>query len=159
MSAHSADIQLDLSNERDTTRFKNAFDVILCAHVLEHVPDYQKALSNLHQMLAPNGFVVLQVPLLEDRYTPVTWDEFHGDNTRVYHRFGFDLVSIMSKAFSRVTPVVGLLDFEITSSEIKPGKYGALLPMRENCIVLGDRAVKLLGLGIPDLCDAIIAYA
>ncbi len=66
-------------------------------------------------MLSPDGFLVLQVPLLESQYTKVTWDEFHGDNTRTYHRFGFDLLFELDQYFPSVQPVVGLLDFGITS--------------------------------------------
>jgi predicted SAM-dependent methyltransferase len=158
MSAHCADIRMDLTSEQDVAPFENAFDIILCSHILEHIPDYRIALRHLHQMLTPEGFVVLQVPLLENRYTPVTWDEFHGDNTRVYHRFSFDLLAEIEVVFRRAVPVVGLLDFEITSPEIKPDKYQSLQPFNDRCIIFGEKVVRLFGLGIPDLCDAFTAY-
>lgn len=41
----------------------NAFDVILCNHVLEHIPDDAKAMRELYRVLRPGGFGVLQVPL------------------------------------------------------------------------------------------------
>lgn len=41
----------------------NYFDVILCNHVLEHVPDDRKAMSELYRVLKPNGWAILQVPL------------------------------------------------------------------------------------------------
>lgn len=157
MSAHRADIQIDLTDEQHVVPFEQAFDVIVCSHVLEHIPAYHSALVNLQRMLALNGLLVLQVPLLESRYTPVTWDEFHGDNTRVYHRFGFDLVVEMVPLFSQVIPVVGRLDFPITSPEIKPDKYAALEPYIEQCHVIGESVMHYGGLGIPDLCDAILA--
>jgi SAM-dependent methyltransferase len=157
MSAHRADVQMDLTNEQHVAPFQQAFEVIICAHVLEHIPAYQTALINLHRMLAPNGLLVLQVPLLEGRYTPVTWDEFHGDNTRVYHRFGFDLVKDLEPLFSKITPVVGRLDFPITSPEIKADKYAALAPYTEQCLVIGESVMHYSGLGMPDLCDAILA--
>jgi SAM-dependent methyltransferase len=157
MSAHRADIQMDLTSEQHVAPFEQAFDVIICSHVLEHIPDYHAALLNLQQMLAPSGLLVLQVPLLEGRYTPVTWDEFHGDNTRVYHRFGFDLVKDLEPLFSKITPVVGRLDFPITSPEIKADKYAALAPYNEHCLVIGESMMHYSGLGMPDLCDAILA--
>ena len=157
MSAHRADIQMDLTNEQDVAPLEQAFDVILCSHVLEHIPAYHTALANLQRMLAPNGLLVLQVPLLESQYTPVTWDEFHGDNTRVYHRFGFDLVAEMEPLFSQVIPRVGRLNFTITSPEIKPDKYVTLEPYIDQCIVIGESVMHYGGLGIPDLCDAILA--
>lgn len=39
-----------------------AFDVILCSHVIEHVPDLQVALSELHRVLRPGGLLIVGVP-------------------------------------------------------------------------------------------------
>jgi len=39
------------------------FDVIYCSHVLEHVPDDRKAMSELSRVLRPGGWAVLQVPI------------------------------------------------------------------------------------------------
>jgi len=74
-----------------------------------------------------------------------------------YHRFGFDLLFKLDKHFRSVKPVVGLLDFEITSPEIKPDKYELLKGMRERCTILGEDYLTYLGLGNPDLCDAFVA--
>ncbi|MCF8261854.1 MAG: methyltransferase domain-containing protein [Melioribacteraceae bacterium] len=41
----------------------NSFDAIICNHVLEHVPDDQKAMTELFRVLKPNGWAVLQVPI------------------------------------------------------------------------------------------------
>jgi SAM-dependent methyltransferase len=39
------------------------FDVVLCNHVLEHVPDDRKAMSELLRVLRVGGWAVLQVPV------------------------------------------------------------------------------------------------
>ena len=39
------------------------FDVILCVHVLEHIPDDRRALAELHRVLRPGGWAILQVPI------------------------------------------------------------------------------------------------
>lgn len=39
------------------------FDVILCSHVLEHVPDDRKAIGELYRVLQPGGWAILQVPI------------------------------------------------------------------------------------------------
>lgn len=157
MSAHRADIRMDLTNRQDVEPFTEAFDIIICAHVLEHIEDYRTALRNLAVMVTPGGFMVLQVPLQERQYTPVTWDEFHGDQTKVFHRFGFDIMTEIEQHFPRVTPVVGLLDFPITSQKINPDKYESLKPYHQQTIIFGEQARHFLGLGMPDLCDAFLA--
>lgn len=37
----------------------NAFDVVVCAHVYEHVPSSQKLFSEIHRVLKPNGVCYL----------------------------------------------------------------------------------------------------
>lgn len=40
----------------------NAFDVVLCNHVLEHVDDDIQAMKEIERVLKPGGFAILQVP-------------------------------------------------------------------------------------------------
>lgn len=54
-----ADVKADICH----LPFKdNSFDVVLCNHVIEHIPDETKALSEIYRVLKPKGFAVLQVP-------------------------------------------------------------------------------------------------
>jgi SAM-dependent methyltransferase len=46
-----------------------AFDVVLCNHVLEHVPDDRAAISELFRILTPGGRVICQHPIDEERAT------------------------------------------------------------------------------------------
>lgn len=41
---------------------ENTFDVVLCNHVLEHVRDDIQAMREIHRVLRPGGFSILQVP-------------------------------------------------------------------------------------------------
>ncbi len=41
---------------------KNTFDVVLCNHVLEHVKDDIKGMSEIHRVLKPGGFSIMQIP-------------------------------------------------------------------------------------------------
>ena len=41
----------------------NHFDCIICYHVLEHVPDDRKAISELFRVMKPGAWGILQVPL------------------------------------------------------------------------------------------------
>ena len=43
--------------------FKNgSFDIILCNHVIEHIPEYQLALQELVRVVKPGGRLILAVP-------------------------------------------------------------------------------------------------
>jgi SAM-dependent methyltransferase len=88
LRAHAGNLRLDLQ----AIDLPDAcLDVMLCAHVLEHVPDTDKALAELRRVIAPGGHLLLQVPVLQGRTTPPPEPEFHGDDTPVFWRFGFDL--------------------------------------------------------------------
>ncbi|HPW62561.1 MAG TPA: class I SAM-dependent methyltransferase [Cyclobacteriaceae bacterium] len=41
---------------------ENHFDVVLCNHVLEHVQDDIKAMSEIYRVLKPGGWAIMQVP-------------------------------------------------------------------------------------------------
>jgi SAM-dependent methyltransferase len=43
------------------------FDVILCSHVLEHIQDDRKAMSELYRILKPGGWALVLVPLDAER--------------------------------------------------------------------------------------------
>lgn len=50
----------------DITQIKypnNSFDAIICNHVLEHIPNDQKAMQELFRVLKPGGWAILQVPV------------------------------------------------------------------------------------------------
>jgi SAM-dependent methyltransferase len=90
LHAHAGNMRLDL---RAIDLPDACLDVMLCAHVLEHVPDTGKALAELRRVIAPGGHLFLQVPVLQGRTAPPQTPEFHGDDTPVYWRFGFDLTA------------------------------------------------------------------
>jgi SAM-dependent methyltransferase len=87
-SAHRTSRRLDLQ-EPDLP--PHSVDVLLSAHVLEHVPDTDRALDGVARLLAPGGRFYLQVPVLDGVTAPPSHPEFHQDNTPVFWRFGFDL--------------------------------------------------------------------
>lgn len=76
------------------------FDLIVCSHVLEHVPDDAKAIRELNRILAHNGVAILMVPILlglqqTDEDPSVTdvnerWRRFgQDDHIRMYEREDF----------------------------------------------------------------------
>jgi len=40
----------------------DSYDVILCNHVLEHIPDDTQAMQELYRVLKPGGMAILQIP-------------------------------------------------------------------------------------------------
>lgn len=68
-------LSIDLSSRRAMQRMDltalalddASFDVILCSHVLEHIPDDRRAMRELHRVLRPGGWAILQVPLDPER--------------------------------------------------------------------------------------------
>lgn len=52
----------------------NSFDVVFCNHVLEHIDDDRKAMSELYRVLKPNGWGILQVPIQLSREK--TYEDF-----------------------------------------------------------------------------------
>lgn len=93
-----ADVKADICN----LPFKdNAYDIILCNHVLEHIPDDTKAMQELYRVLKPGGMAILQIP--QDLNREVTFEDnsitdrderakIFGqyDHVRVYGRDYFD---------------------------------------------------------------------
>ena len=64
LSMKDVDYNVDIQN----LPFKdNTYDFIFASHVLEHIPDDRKALSEIRRILKPNGIAVLPVPVVCDR--------------------------------------------------------------------------------------------
>jgi predicted SAM-dependent methyltransferase len=93
-----ADVKADIC---DLPFEDNTYDVILCNHVLEHIPDDTKAMQELYRVLKPNGIAILQIP--QDLNRETTFEdntitdkkeraEIFGqyDHVRIYGRDYFD---------------------------------------------------------------------
>lgn len=85
----------------DMTRIvSDSYDMFICSHVLEHVDDDRKALSELFRILKPGGCGILMVPIvlkLEEIDEDITitdeaarWRRFgQYDHARLYSKAGF----------------------------------------------------------------------
>jgi hypothetical protein len=71
LSYVSADLDSPLAMAHmDITRLPFAdasFDVVLCSHVLEHVPDDQKAMDELFRVLRTSGWAIITAPVDDSR--------------------------------------------------------------------------------------------
>lgn len=64
LDGSKAMVQMDIT---EIQRDEDEFSVIYCSHVLEHVPDDGKALSELYRVLKPGGWAILNVPISTGR--------------------------------------------------------------------------------------------
>ena len=105
INLRTADLNMqDVDDKIDITNMQNyadsSFDSFICSHVLEHVADDRKALSELYRILKPGGWGILMVPIklgideidedptLEDEGE--RWRRFgQHDHVRRYSKKGF----------------------------------------------------------------------
>jgi ubiquinone/menaquinone biosynthesis C-methylase UbiE len=59
---HSKNVRIKM-DITDIQFSDNSFDAIICNHVLEHIIDDRKAIAELHRVLKPEGWAILQVPM------------------------------------------------------------------------------------------------
>jgi len=79
-----ADLKMDITQ---LTLENDTFDAIICNHVLEHIPDDEKAMSELFRVLKPGGFAILQVPISWTLDTTIE-DLTISDPDEMFRRFG-----------------------------------------------------------------------
>jgi SAM-dependent methyltransferase len=74
-----ADVKADIC---DLPFADNQYDVILCNHVLEHIPDDTKAMQELYRVLKPGGMAILQIPQDLSRATTFSDDSITDQKER-----------------------------------------------------------------------------
>ena len=93
-----ADVKADIC---DLPFADNSYDIILCNHVLEHIPDDTKAMQELYRVLKPGGMGIFQIPQDLNRETTFSDDSITNqkeraaifgqyDHVRIYGRDYFD---------------------------------------------------------------------
>lgn len=116
-----ADVKADVCNLPFESE---SFDVVFCNHVLEHVVEDQKALTELYRVLKPSGFGIFQVP--QDYNRQQTYEDFsitnpaerkihfgQYDHVRVY---GLDFFDKLKSVGFKVSPFV--VDKQFTKEQI-----------------------------------------
>ena len=59
---HNPDFLADISDPKLIELINEKFDKIICIEVLEHVPNYELALSNIYKLLNNNGMILASTP-------------------------------------------------------------------------------------------------
>lgn len=109
-----ADVKADICNLPFNN---NTFDVVLCNHVLEHIPDDTTAMQELYRILKPGGWGILQIP--QDLKREATF----ADNTITDKRerakiFGqYDHVRIYGRDYFEKLRKIGFIVDEVAYTE------------------------------------------
>ena len=109
LNAEDVDHRVDLQN----LPFPNSsYDFVFASHVLEHIPNDQKAIQEIRRILKPNGVAILPVPIISN----YTVDYAEPNPHEHYHvrAPGIDYFNRYAPYFSRV---------EQYASDTLPGKY------------------------------------
>lgn len=128
-----ADVKADICN----LPFEdNSYDMILCNHVLEHIPDDTKAMQELYRILKPGGMGIFQIP--QDLKRDVTFEDdsitdpkerarIFGqyDHVRVYGRDYFDKLrsvgfSVVEEDYTKKIAPADVERFCLAKGEIIP---------------------------------------
>ncbi|MFX0557367.1 class I SAM-dependent methyltransferase [Maribacter sp. CXY002] len=94
----------------------NSFDVILCNHVLEHIPDDTKAMQELYRVLKPNGWGIFQIPQDLNRETTFEDDTITDKKERARIFGQYDHVRIYGKDYFNKLRSIGFQVEEIDYS-------------------------------------------
>jgi SAM-dependent methyltransferase len=66
LGARGVDVRCDITHLDFPSQ---TFDIVLCSHVLEHVPNDRQAIRELHRVLRPGGVAYIQVPYNSNTYS------------------------------------------------------------------------------------------
>mgnify|MGYP001055403045 CR=1 FL=1 len=129
-----ADVKADIC---DLPFNDNVFDVVFCNHVLEHIEDDTKAISELYRVLKPGGLGIFQIP--QDLSLAKTYEDFSitSSKDRKKHFGQYDHVRVYGKDYFDRLRAVGFkvheIDYSKTLSEDSIIKYclvkGEILPV------------------------------
>ena len=75
----------------------NQYDIIICSHILEHVPSPESALSELYRIIKPGGFAIIMVPLFWDVKETVEIPSYNTNELRRKHYGQEDHVRLFSR--------------------------------------------------------------
>jgi len=114
-----------------------SFDVILCNHVLEHIPDDTKAMQELYRILKPGGWGVFQIPQDLNREKTFEDDSIEDKKERAKIFGQYDHVRVYGRDYFEKLRSIGFtveeVDFTAELSEQEIDKYrlakGEIIPL------------------------------
>lgn len=98
-----------------------SFDIVFCNHVLEHIEDDKKAMSELFRVLKKDGFGIFQIP--QDLKREKTYEDFSitSEEDRAKHFGQYDHVRVYGRDYFDKLRAVGFKVDEVNyASKISP---------------------------------------
>jgi SAM-dependent methyltransferase len=101
-----ADMHFDL---HDIPLEDNRFDVIFCNHVMEHVNDAIRCMSELHRVMKPGGWGIMQVPQDHNRETTLEDSSITSPEDREKHYWQKDHVRLFGQDYPKWLEKAGFI--------------------------------------------------
>lgn len=107
---------------------ENSFDLVLCNHVLEHIPEDAKAMQELYRVLKKGGTLIAQVPLEETRKISFEDDTITDPKERTRLFGQYDHVRVYGRDYYQRLNAAGFqakgFDFLQELEESEKARYG-----------------------------------
>ena len=127
----SKDLDIPSENLEALSYQDNSFDIILTSDTLEHVPNFDVAMSEIHRVLKPDGVHIFTIPVVWSRSTrkravlsesgiknllPPSYHGVGQPDYLVFNEFGYDVIDKVSKlGFDTKIFKVNLINLSDTS--------------------------------------------
>jgi SAM-dependent methyltransferase len=127
-----ADVKADICN----LPFEdNAFDIIFCNHVLEHIPDDAKAMSELYRVMKPGGWGIFQIPQDLNRQQTFADDSITDAKKRAEIFGQYDHVRIYGRDYFDKLRAVGFQVQEIAATDFLSAEEIRTFALQQNEIL------------------------
>lgn len=122
-------LDVDLPNQdvQNLSIADEQYDLVLSNHVIEHVPDDEKALAEMSRVKKNGGKVIITVPGNYKRTKTVYFKNL--ENNGHYRDYGMDFIDKMKKAFTEVI-VIDLHTFDSNGEFAIPEKELAFIGIK-----------------------------
>lgn len=129
-----ADLHFDLHN---IPLEDNKFDVVFCNHVLEHVEDAKKCMSELYRVMKKGGYGIFQVPQDFSKETTYEDPSITSPEEREKHFWQYDHVRLFGKDYPEWLKSVGFNIVEyIPENKISPELFDRYRLMKNEILYI-----------------------
>jgi len=115
-----------VQNDLTACAFKDgSFDIVVCSHILEHIPRYLAALTEIHRILHENGRAILQTPVNPNLPETIEFDESNAELCGHVREFGRDFYAHVFGVGFRIAP--DAISFMNTLSKEEIDRFGLVI--------------------------------